>query len=86
MYGVMRLSQSVTSLPSGVLATVWRSPQPNRLSSVLSRCIRNSVVIGVRLTLTEAALSSGASALAAQASTANGITASSGDAPNTALP
>ena len=78
MYGVMRLSQSPKLCPCAALATVWRSPQPNRLSSVLSRRRKKSAATGVRFMQTEAAFrcvdsASVAGALSAQASTANGI-------------
>ena len=76
MYGVMTLSQSERSRPGGALATVWRSPQPNRSRSVLSRC---SVELGGDRRAVDAdrggVAQIGLGDLAAQASTANGIIA-----------
>ena len=79
MYGVMRLSQSVNLAPQrAVLATVWRSPQAEQVKfGLVAPCIRNSVVIGravdARPRPRSGAWTRASVALAAQASTANGI-------------
>ena len=87
MYGVMTLSQRMKPCPGGDLATVLASPQPNRSRSLL---LRWRMEFGGYRRAVDAdrgevpiALSG---FLAAQASTANGITASSGLAPNSASP